>query len=67
MIGKIKKIIKKEGIINFLHRKYYTRIKPIKVKTIKTIYFKGNRIKIWVDPKNGYRSEERRVGKECRL
>ena len=29
MIEKIKKIIKKEGIINFLHRKYYTRIKPI--------------------------------------
>ena len=54
MIEKIKKIIKKEGIINFLHRKYYTRIKPIKEKTIKTIYFKGNRIKIWVDPKNGY-------------
>ena len=54
MIEKIKKVIKKEGIINFLQRKYYTRIKPIKVKTLKTIYFKGKRIKIWVDPKNGY-------------
>ena len=54
MIRKLEKVIKKEGIINFLHRKYYTKIKPIKEKTLKTIYFKGKKIKIWVNPENGY-------------
>lgn len=54
MYQKLKKIVKKEGVVNFLKRKYYTKVKPIKEKNLKTITFKGKKIKIWVDPKNGY-------------
>ena len=54
MRNKLQKILLNEGLFNYLKRKYYTKIKPIKGRVVESLFFEGKKIKILLDAKNGY-------------
>lgn len=54
MIKMLKKILLEEGVSNFLHRKFYTKIKPFSKETVKTLRFNNKKFKLLLNPNNGY-------------
>jgi len=43
-----------EGLNDFLHRKFYTKIRPFSKETVKTLRFNNKKFKLLLNPNNGY-------------